>query len=183
MSKTNSLHYKLCLEGAKWLIKQKYTHGGCKRKKCYQTGACGGCHKYKYVAVEICTWNNEHTDVWGLGSFNESVIIEVKTSRADFIADSRKWCRNEQAANIGRQAGTMRWFLCPEYLIKDNELPEKWGLLYYDGKKIYPVKAPIKFENTAAADIDILTSILRRERFPNKIFNYRGQPTTIKHKH
>ena len=179
MSATESLHYQLCLEGAKWLHKQKWNYERCKKKACYRSGACGACRKYHYVAVELITWESENTDVWGLGNFNDSVIIEVKTSHADFLADQKKWCRSEEASARKCQAGRMRWYLCPAGVIKVEELPDSWGLLYWDGKKVYPVKAPMPFENTAWADMNILTSILRREGFPKKIYNYRGAPTTI----
>ena len=53
------------------------------------------------------------------------------------------------------------------------------GTSYWDGKKIFPVMAPKPFENTSSSDMDILTSILRREAFHEGIYNYRGQPTTI----
>jgi hypothetical protein len=53
-------------------------------------------------------------------------------------------------------------------------------LLYWDGKKIVPVVGAKPFENTHYADMLILTSILRRENFPQKVFNYRGAPSTIK---
>jgi len=182
MSATNSLHYELCLEGAKWLHKQKWNYEKCQKKSCYRTAACGKCHKYDYVTVEICTWRNENTDVWGLGTFNESAVIEVKTSHSDFLADQKKWCRSKDAEITGNQAGMYRWYLCPEGIIKPEELPDKWGLLYWDGKKVYPVIAPKAFENTAAADMDILKSILQRENFPKKIYNYRGARTTIKSK-
>ena len=179
MSKTDSLHYQLCCEAAKWLHKQKWNYDRCKKKPCYRTDACGECKKYNYVAVELCTWNNENTDVWGLGNFNESVIIEVKTSHSDFIADKKKWCRSNMAEANKMQAGKVRWYLCPKGIIKKEELPDKWGLLYWDGKKVYPVVAPKHFEDTYYSDMCILTSILRRENFPKKIFNYRGNPTTI----
>ena len=173
MSSTNSLHYQLCLEGAKWLHRHKYNFERCQKKACYRTEACGGCKKYDYVAVELCTWDTENTDVWGLGTFCESAVIEVKTSRRDFLADRKKWHRSEKAEELGRQAGRLRWYLCPEGVIKKDELPEKWGLLYWDGKKVYPVVAPKPFENTGWADILILSSILRREGFEKKIYNYR----------
>lgn len=182
MSATNSLHYHLCIEGAKWLRKQKWNYERCQKKDCYRTDACGQCKKYKYVAVELCTWGSENTDVWGLGNFNDSVVIEVKTSHSDFLADKKKWCRSEKAASLGYQAGRLRWYLCPEFVISKSELPLNWGLLYWDGKKVYPVVAPKPFEGTSSADMDILTSILRREQFPEKIYNYRGAPTTIKSK-
>lgn len=179
MSATNSLHYNLCVEGAKWLRKQKYNYDRCRKKQCYHTEACGCCKKYKYVAVELCTWGSENVDVWGLGNFNESVVIEVKTSHSDFKADQKKFCRSKEAQIIGMQAGRCRWYLCPEGVIDKKELPDKWGLLYWDGKKIYPVVAPKPFDNTQYGDMAILTSILRREKFPEKIYNYRGTPTTI----
>lgn len=182
MSATNSLHYQLCLEWVKWLKKQKYNYERCRKKPCYHTEACGCCHTYKYVAVEVCTWGGELTDVWGLGSFNMSAVIEVKTSHSDFLADKKKFCRSKEAEISNKQAGRLRWFLCPEGVIKKDELPEKWGLLYFGNKKVYPVVAPKEFENTSSADMEILMSILRREKFPSKIFNYRGQPTSIKSK-
>ena len=179
MSATNSLHYQLCIEGAKWLHRQKHNYDRCKKKECHIPEFCHACRKYKYVTIEICTWGSENTDVWGLANFNDSVVIEVKTSHADFLADQKKWCRGEQAANLNLQAGALRWYLCPEGVIKKEELPEKWGLLYWDGKKIYPVVGPKPFFGTAGADMAILTSILRREQFPEKVFNYRGAPSTI----
>ena len=179
MSKTDSLHYQLCVEGAKWLHKQKWNYERCQKKSCWRTEACGGCKKYDIVAVELCVYDAENTDVWGLGSFNESAVIEVKISHSDFLADKKKWHRGEVAEKKGMQDGMKRWYLCPEGVIKKEELPEKWGLLYWDGNKIYPVVAPGRFDNTSWADMLILTSILRREEFPKKIYNYRGCPTTI----
>jgi len=54
--------------------------------------------------------------------------------------------------------------LCPEGIIKPEELPDKWGLLYWDGKQIRPVVAPKAFDNTGRADMRILASILRLSR-------------------
>ena len=179
MSSTSSLHYQLCCEAAKWLRRQKWNLERCQGKPCHVPEFCHACKKYKYVAVELCTWGGENTDVWGLGNFNDSAVIEVKTSHADFLADKKKWCRGEEAGTKGLAAGALRWYLCPEGVIRKEELPDKWGLLYWDGKRIYPVKGPQRFEGTAAADMDILTSILRREGFPEGIFNYRGARTTI----
>lgn len=182
MSKTDSLHYHLCLEGAKWLHRNKRGADAwkkCPLKPCYKPEFCQVCHPYLYVAVELCTWGSENTDVWGLGAFGDSAVIEVKTSRSDFMADRKKWIRSDVASTGGYAAGRLRWFLCPEGVIQPEDLPEKWGLLYWDGKKIYPVVAPKAFENTGIGDMQILMSLLRREDFPKKVFNYRGAPTTI----
>ena len=179
MSKTNSLHYDLCVEGAKWLHRRQ-SYDRCKAKKpCFNPSLCRNCrYPYQYVAVELCTVGTENTDVWGYNN-EGTAVIEVKVSHSDFMADQKKWWRSDVAENRGYQAGTHRWYLCPEGVIKPEELPDKWGLLYWDGKQITPVVAPKPFENTGRADMRIMASILRREQFPEKIFNYRGQPSTI----
>lgn len=181
MSKTDSLHYQLCLEGAKWLRRQKWNYEYCLKKPCFRPHVCGPacCGRCRYVAVEICTWNSEHTDVWGLGNFSVGTVIEVKTSHADFLSDRKKWCRSDDAAAKGIQAGSFRWYLCPEGIISKEELPEGWGLLYWDGRKINPVVAPRRFDTNSWADLDILMSILKREGFPEKIYSYRGARSTI----
>lgn len=52
-----------------------------------------------------------------------SVVIECKTSRADFHADRKKKHRGEAGM------GQYRYFLCPEGLVDPVELPARWGLL------------------------------------------------------
>lgn len=179
MSKTDSLHYQLCLEGAKWLHRQKRAFERCQKRECYKPEFCRCCYRFKYVAVELCNYGTENTDVWGYDGCY-TAVIEVKTSHADFLADKKKWWRGDAAKEMGLQAGTFRWFLCPEGVIKPEELPDGWGLLYWDGKRVYHVVGAPENNNTARADIRILYSILFREKFPEKIYNYRGTPTTIK---
>lgn len=182
MSATNSLHYDLCVEGAKWLHRNKHNWTKCQQKPCHNPddhyALCQVCRQYHYVAVELCTADTESPDVWGLSAW-DTAVIEVKVSHADFLADQKKWWRGEEAEKVGYQAGNLRWYLCPEGIIKPEELPDKWGLLYWDGKNITPIIAPKQFDNTGMADMKILASILRREQFPKKIFNYRGAPSTI----
>ena len=179
MSKTDSLHYQLCLEGAKWLHRQKWDINRCEKRYCRKPEFCQCCYRFKYVTVELCTVGTENCDVWGFdGDF--TAVIEVKTSHADFLADKKKWFRSKVAEDEGLQAGKFRWYLCPEGVIKPEELPEGWGLLYWNGKKIIHIKGAPSHKNTARADLLILSSILRRENFPAKIYNYRPQNTTIK---
>ena len=102
----------------------------------------------------------------------------MKVSHSDFLADKKKWWRTQAKPEL--QAGNLRWYLCPEGIIKPEELPEGWGLLYWDGKQISPIVAPVENIATGHADMKILYSILRREKFPEKIYNYRGAPSTIK---
>ena len=104
-------------------------------------------------------------------------MIEVKTSHADFLADRKKYWRSVEPEY---QAGNKRWFLCPEGVIKPDELPDGWGLLYWDGKMIMPVVAPVMRLQGCHGDLLILYSILRRENFPKKVYNYRGSNTSVK---
>ncbi|WP_313453245.1 adenylosuccinate synthase [Stutzerimonas nitrititolerans] len=57
-----------------------------------------------------------------------SVVVEVKVSRADFLADRKKPHR------IAGGMGSYRYFMCPEGLIQVDELPPCWGLLWVNGR-------------------------------------------------
>lgn len=54
-----------------------------------------------------------------------SVVVEVKVSRADFLADMNKPHRANPALGMGRY----RYFMGPAGLIFPYELPAKWGLI------------------------------------------------------
>ena len=90
MSATNSLHYKLCCEGAKWLRKQDYA-------------------SYKIVVVELICIGAENPDVWGTNGFN-STLIEVKTSRADFLKDRKKaeWLEVSRSKSVLKKSEVLR---------------------------------------------------------------------------
>lgn len=52
-----------------------------------------------------------------------SVVVEVKTSRADFLADAKKPHR------MSGGVGSWRYYMAPTGLIAPMELPAGWGLL------------------------------------------------------
>lgn len=72
----------------------------------------------------------EIADAWGYRLPHQtspgSVMVEVKASRADFLADKAKPHRSGDVLGLGNY----RYYLCPEGLIQPDELPEKWGLLW-----------------------------------------------------
>lgn len=169
MSATNSLHYELCLEGAAWLRSRRNSER-------FQ-------NPWRYVWVEPGLVG-ENPDIWAFNG-NRTICVEVKVSHADFLADKRKWWRSE--ANT-RKVGCYRYYLAPKGVISDTELPEGWGLLEWDGtvkRGRYnisrKVKAPTVYSPTEG-DLHIIGSLLRRERLREGIYNYRGEPTTIKPK-
>lgn len=73
--------------------------------------------------------NGEYPDVIGFQG-HASYLIEVKISRSDFLCDKKKPFRK----NPTRGMGTYRYYMCPPGLIKIEDLPEGWGLLYCDVK-------------------------------------------------
>lgn len=84
------------------------------------------------VALSECRtgWNGEQPDALGFrfvgghaGALDGTVLVEVKTSHNDFLADARKPHRHAGGC------GNWRYFLAPEGLIEVCQLPVQWGLL------------------------------------------------------
>lgn len=88
------------------------------------------------IATELtCFDSRERPDVVAFRS-SCSAIIEVKVSRSDFCADRKK--PEREAGGIG----IYRFYLCPEGIIKPEELPPRWGLLYAKGRSVVAVAKP-----------------------------------------
>jgi len=106
------------------------------------------------------TYNNENPDVIGWVS-SHSVLIECKVSRADFLSDKKKRFR----ANPDIGMGDFRIYLCPTGIINPNDLPENWGLLWYDGNKTKKICGISKSYNitTWSRDVKKFTKCRRSE--------------------
>ncbi len=128
----------------------------------YNTVRCG------VVFTEFVTAVPEIPDAFGLRS-DYTILVECKASRTDFFADKKKLFRRIPEQGIG----DFRFFLCEEGLIKPEELPEKWGLLYWNGKKVKKIIAPkgnvwyrtgetMRFEKNIDAEYRMMYSALRR---------------------
>ncbi len=61
---------------------------------------------------------------------NFSFLIECKVSRSDFLKDKNKFFRRHEYMGMGR----VRIYMCPYGLIKPEEVPEKWGLIWVSRK-------------------------------------------------
>lgn len=109
-------HKELCTLAVKWL-KRPYSQGS---------------HGCLIAADELRSgWNGEIPDAIGFrlsGNTPVSVVVEAKASRSDFFADKSK------AHRITDGMGNYRYFMCPEGLIKPDELPAKWGLIYVNSR-------------------------------------------------
>ena len=138
-------HTDLCNIGARWISKKGLP----------------------LAVVELKTLG-EIPDVYATDG-KMSAIIEAKTSRSDFLADAKKEWRKYPERGIGH----IRFYICPEGLIKPDELPEKWGLLWVNSKgriiekvSLFKGNLPSNSEfiqecNTSKHE-DILYSIVRR---------------------
>lgn len=62
-----------------------------------------------------------------------SILIECKASRSDFLADSKKWFRDQEYEERGM--GKLRYYMSEPDIINACEVPAKWGLIHVkDGK-------------------------------------------------
>ena len=75
----------------------------------------------------------EFPDAIGWNRFGESHLIEVKTSVADFKADSKKPHRIRPETGVG----DYRWYLVPEAIKDRVDAPAQWGILvHYESSDI-----------------------------------------------
>ena len=92
---------------------------------------------FPVVGKEVRAWySREEGDVVAFRS-TSSLLVEAKCSRADFRADARKPERSSGGL------GVYRFYVCPAGLIHAEEVPERWGLWWVEGRKITQIKGPI----------------------------------------
>jgi Holliday junction resolvase len=133
-------HKDLVDLGKEWLVKQKWP----------------------VVYTELKTYNNsgEIPDVLGFKS-STSILIECKTSLADFKVDGKKRFRAKPSLGMGNY----RYFLIEKDLLKDIELPKDWGLLEINKDKIRIKQKAVYTRNiNLHAERSFLYSIIRRIR-------------------
>ncbi len=63
------------------------------------------------------------------------LLVECKASRSDFLADKKKRFRVDPKEGMG----DWRFFMCPPDVIRPEDLPTGWGLLYATEKQIEKV--------------------------------------------
>jgi len=86
-----------------------------------------------------------------------TILLEVKVNRSDFLADLKKSHRK-----TGRGIGSERYYLCPDGIIKEKELPENWGLLYYRDSDVTIIKQAKPQEKDSKSEMEIMYSLIRR---------------------
>ncbi|MCQ9618376.1 adenylosuccinate synthase [Paenalcaligenes niemegkensis] len=104
-------HKELCELALRWLKRPNSRSGP-------------GCD----VALSECRtgWDGEVPDAIGFRTSAPhagSVLVEVKTSRSDFLADKNK--PHRQSGGVG----DWRYYMAPEGVLSITDMPDKWGLL------------------------------------------------------
>jgi Holliday junction resolvase len=143
-------HEELVELGRDWLIGS------------YASAAPWGHYGCGVVVTEIsaATWAGETPDVLGFCP-HKSILIECKTSRADFNADKNKPFREEGYPEKG--VGSQRWYMAPLGIIPIDKVPEKWGLLEVTpGRAVLVLKRPQIQERNIDSEMTILISAMRR---------------------
>lgn len=118
-----------------------------------------------FCLTELTTYAGEIPDAIGWKD-GQSILIECKATRSDFLSDKRKGFRKYPHLGMGK----FRFYLCPPGLIQQNELPDNWGLLYCQDRSIKRVVAPKGnnfygfpfFEQNKSKEITMLCSVIRR---------------------
>ena len=80
------------------------------------------------------TKNGETPDAIGWVSQN-SVLVECKVSRADFLRDAKKPFRNPLYRSV-QGMGRWRFYLTPPGLLGAGDCPEGWGIYEVRGRSV-----------------------------------------------
>lgn len=151
-------HMQLVYAAYDWILKR----GGCGVAfKEFKTGASNG----------------EIPDVIGFYS-GGSTVIECKVSRSDFLSDKNKMFRRYPEQGMGDH----RYYCCPTGLIKAEDLPTGWGLLYVDAfynvkRIVYPkmksehgeYECQFRHPKNLKAEHELMYSALRRLQIRGRI--------------
>jgi hypothetical protein len=123
------------------------------------------------IAVSEMSCGREIPDALGW-RWDDSVLIECKVSRADFLRDKNKAFRKEGEKSLGKY----RFYLCPPGVILPADLPPRWGLLYAEGRSVRKIVYPVGYsmnygtweqfrhEPNTAREMQLLVAIARRLR-------------------
>ena len=113
------------------------------------------------LAEQSCA-SGEVPDVIGWKGFCQSVLVECKVSRGDFLADAGKPFRVKPDEGLGSR----RFYMAPAGLIARQELPRHWGLLECKGRQVQmsvkPARQDLRSPVGLMKEMNLLLASLRR---------------------
>lgn len=91
----------------------------------------------------------------------QSILVECKASRGDFLADRKKQFRKRPELGMGN----WRYYVVNEGVATAVDLPEGWGLAVVKKKQIRIVKTAVYFNSAYINDVerDLLYMVLRNK--------------------
>jgi hypothetical protein len=114
------------------------------------------------VLTEQYCATGEVPDVIGWKASCQSVLVECKISRGDFLADAHKPFRLAP----GEGLGSKRLYMVPAGMIARDELPQHWGLLECKGCEVRlavkPGRADLRSPIGLMKEMGLLLASLRR---------------------
>lgn len=166
----NITHSALCRLAVDWLMRPASRKGP-------------GC--LTAVSETANAINGEIPDAIGWRPYSHngcgSTLVEVKISRSDFLADTKKPHRNQPQIGMG----TYRYYMAPVGLIAIEELPPRWGLVEVTDRGHLKIRAghvlapnirpknendPWRHEaSNVAAELSLLAMALNRVGDPQKL--------------
>jgi hypothetical protein len=113
------------------------------------------------LSEQYCA-TGEVPDVIGWKASCQSVLVECKVSRSDFLADAHKPFRLAPEDGLGSK----RLYMAPVGIIAPSELPKFWGLLECKGREVRlavkPGKADLRTHVGLMKEMNLLLASLRR---------------------
>jgi hypothetical protein len=113
------------------------------------------------VLSEQACVSGEMPDAIGWKQACQSVLVECKVTRADFMADRAKPFRLKPDKGVGSE----RFYLTPPGLVRVEELPPGWGLLELRRGRVETVQVSAKNLRSATGfryEMNLLLASLRR---------------------
>lgn len=115
-------------------------------------------HGAVVVATEVVAWHcPESPDVVGWTYAGQSMLVEVKVSRSDFLADRNKAHRRLSTMGVGN----FRYYAAPRGIIEKHELPAGWGLIECSGGGMRQVAAATAQEAHDMREKVLLVQMMR----------------------
>lgn len=111
------------------------------------------------VVPELVSYANENADVIGWRKQGmESLLVECKLTRADFLSDKNKSVRRTPE----RGFGDLRYYFTPAGLVRIEELPALWGLAEVHGRRVRVLRKPEAIPHDHRQGQIMMYSLLRR---------------------
>lgn len=127
------------------------------------------------MAERVVTSQTETPDAIAWSTRGESILVEVKVSRSDFLADRHKSFRRYEELGVGQ----LRYFAAPRGLLKSEDMPEGWGLLDIHQYQVREVVKPALKPANRTAEVCMLVSAIRRLELAATVFVRHEDPAEL----